>query len=206
MEKKKRGVYGPKFNRKGIIFVDDLNMPQKETYGAQGPIELLRQYMDYKGWYDIDNPEREFRQLVNCRFCAAMSRDTISARYVRHFNSIYCEPYSENSLQVVFTTILDWLFAATSNPVFPQPVQALKNAVVDCTIIMYNKTKASFRPTPAKSHYSYNLRDISKVFQGIAKASGKSIIKEDDMIKLWAHECSRVFQDRLISDKDRADF
>ena len=59
--------------------------------------------------------------------------------------------------------------------------------------MIYNRTKKAFRPTPAKSHYSYNLRDISKVFQGIAKASGKSINKEDDMIKLWAHESSRVF-------------
>jgi dynein heavy chain, axonemal len=34
MEKKKRGVYGPKLNRKGVIFVDDLNMPEKNKYGA----------------------------------------------------------------------------------------------------------------------------------------------------------------------------
>ena len=93
-----------------------------------------------------------------------MSRDTISARYVRHFNAIYCEPFSESSLSIIFSTILDWLFAASTNPVFPQPVQALKNGIVDSTTIMYNKTKAAFRPTPAKSHYSYNLRDISKVF------------------------------------------
>ena len=61
-------------------------------------------------------------------------------------------------------------------------------------------------PTPAKSHYIYNLRDISKVFQGISKATNKSFQNDSDFIKLWAHECQRVFQDRLINYEDQTFF
>jgi dynein heavy chain len=205
MEKKKRGVYGPKLNRKGVVFVDDLNMPEKNKFAAQPPIELLRQYMDYGGWYNIEDPEREFYSLVNCVFAAAMSRATVSHRYVRHFNIIYCEPYSSGSLASIFGTIMDWMFAKSSPP-FAQPVQAMKNDVVSHTVTIFEKTADKFRPTPAKGHYSYNLRDIAKVFQGIAKSSAKSIKKEADMVKLWAHECARVFQDRLVSTEDRDQF
>ena len=78
--------------------------------------------------------------------------------------------------------------------------------LVSNTIYIYKETMKRFRPTPAKSHYTYNLRDVSKVFQGIAKSNARAIGKDDDMVKLWAHECMRVFQDRLISIEDRETF
>ena len=88
---------------------------------------------------------------------------------------------------------MDWLFAAKNNPPFPQPVVNMKDSIVSQTIFIYTETMRKFKPTPAKSHYTYNLRDVSKIFQGISKSSAKAITNEDDMIKLWAHECLRVF-------------
>ena len=61
-------------------------------------------------------------------------------------------------------------------------------------------------PTPSKSHYTFNLRDISKVMQGMLQIRTKKCTDADALVRLWVHEASRVFCDRLVDDDDRAWF
>ena len=61
----------------------------------------------------------------------------------------------------------------------------------------------SLLPTPAKSHYLFNLRDLAKVIFGICMGDKDTVTSIDVIVRLWTHEVMRVFGDRLISEEDR---
>ena len=44
--------FGPPGSKRLIYFIDDANMPLVDKYDTQSAIELIRQAVDYKGWYD----------------------------------------------------------------------------------------------------------------------------------------------------------
>ena len=56
---------------KAVIFIDDLNMPRKDFFGSQPPLELLRQWFDYSGWFDRKQRDL-FKFILDIQFIAAM--------------------------------------------------------------------------------------------------------------------------------------
>jgi dynein heavy chain len=203
MSRRRKGVFGPPLGHKFIVFVDDLNMPSKETYGAQPPIELLRQWMDHNGWYDRRDKEKSFMEIVDVQFVAAMGppgggRTRITQRYVRHYNVLGFVPFDNHSLERVFNAIMGW-----STVKHAEPIKAILPSVVSATVDLYSTVLNELLPTPMKSHYTFNLRDLSRVFLGMHQAPPMNVPAVNSYIRLWAHECARVFQDRLVSDEDR---
>jgi dynein heavy chain len=87
---------------------------------------------------------------------------------------------------------------------FPEEVLEIIPLLVQAVINVYDEIKINLLPTPNKSHYTFNLRDISKVFQGICAASSKYCGSRVTFLKLWSHEIERVFGDRLTCNEDRS--
>ena len=203
LDKRKKGVFGPKQGTRAVVFIDDLNMPMLEEYGAQPPIEIIRQWLDHGGWYDRE--ELTMRKLVDIQFCAAMGppgggRNPVTPRMLRHFNQISICDFDDNSLRRVYTAITDWWCRRASVP--KDVALKLPGKLVEATLEIYNTIKRELLPTPMKSHYTYNMRDISKVWQGVSMI-GEAPQNQLELIRLWSHETLRVFHDRLVNDEDR---
>ncbi|KAK9744283.1 Dynein heavy chain, N-terminal region 2 [Popillia japonica] len=203
LNKKKRGVYGPPKGKTCVIFVDDLNMPAKEAYGAQPPIELLRQFFDHKNWYDLKATTPIY--LHDLLFVAAMglvggSRQEVYPRFLRHFSIFSINDFSVDSMAKIYTNILH---VGLKKNGFPSDVITNVTQIVNATLDIYQFAMNNLRPTPAKSHYIFNLRDFSRVIFGCAMMRKESVENKMVFPRLWVHEVLRVFYDRLIENKDK---
>ncbi|KAG7391800.1 Dynein heavy chain 1, axonemal [Phytophthora pseudosyringae] len=201
MEKRRKGVYGPPAGKKYIIYVDDLNMPKREKYFAQPPLELVRQWFDQGGWYD--RKLLVFRSIIDILFVASMGppgggRNPITPRLVRHFNVVGYAELGDDSKTIIFSTILGNFLGSG----FPAEIARLTDNAVRASISVYNTICRELLPTPAKSHYTFNLRDLAKVFQGVLMGDSRRITEADSLIRLWVHECKRVYEDRMVSMQD----
>jgi len=111
-------------------------------------------------------------------------------------------------IEVIYSPILKHVFAGKKfAPEFIKVVDGLTQS----TLKLWNKVKLSLLPTPAKFHYVFNMRELSRIFKGICGIR-KDIINtgstlgfkpEIFMIALWRHECERVFVDKLTNNKEK---
>ena len=207
LDKRRKGIFGPPLGKKMIIFVDDLNMPMVEEYGAQPPIEILRQYMDHDGWYD--RKETSFRKLVDIQFVAAMGppgggKSFVTERYLRHYNHISVTEFDDTTMIRIFETLQTWYFTTANS--FPDEVAKLSPKMVNATLSIYKSIIENMLPTPTKSHYTFNLRDFARVHGGICMAKPEQVDNAEKCIRLWIHEVYRVFYDRLTDAQDGAWF
>jgi dynein heavy chain len=53
---------------------------------------------------------------------------------------------------------------------FSREVAELGDSMVNAAIAIYDRISTDLLPTPTKSHYVFNLRDLSKCIQGVLQA------------------------------------
>ncbi|XP_040604880.1 dynein heavy chain 2, axonemal isoform X1 [Mesocricetus auratus] len=204
VEKRTKGVYVPFGGKSMITFMDDLNMPAKDAFGSQPPLELIRLWIDYGFWYD--RVKQTVKHIRDMFLMAAMGppgggRTVISPRLQSRFNIINMTFPTESQIIRIFGTMINQKLQD-----FEEEVKPIGNVVTEATLDVYNTVVQRFLPTPAKIHYLFNLRDISKVFQGMLRANKDFHDTKSSITRLWIHECFRVFSDRLVDSADMEAF
>ena len=205
VDKRSGRNFGPPGGKKLIYFIDDLNMPFVDTYGTQSPIALVRQQMDYKLWYDTteSDPNRKKKIIHDCQYIAAMNSKagsfTVNERLMGHFATFSCSTPTRDQLVMIYRSILDGHLSNFDDDKIIKQSLNVTNATIDLLETMSKSPK--FKPSSTKFHYSFTMRDVSNVFQGLV-TSRPGTLSPVEFIRMWHHECTRVFGDRLIDQND----
>ncbi|OAF70778.1 Axonemal beta dynein heavy chain 3 [Intoshia linei] len=202
LDKRRKGVFGPPLGTKSIVFVDDLNMPTPH-YGAQPPIELLRQWKDHQIWYDLKDTTPI--KLVDVQIVCSMGppgsgRNAVTPRFMSHFNIIGINEFENSMMIAIFNTITDWHLETLG---FSNTFKPVMHSIVEATMEIYDASVKNLLPTPDKSYYIFNLRDFSRCIQGLLLSTPDSIDQPVALQRLWVHEAFRVFYDRLIDKEEQ---
>uniref|UniRef100_A0A1X7UR28 AAA+ ATPase domain-containing protein n=1 Tax=Amphimedon queenslandica TaxID=400682 RepID=A0A1X7UR28_AMPQE len=202
VEKRTKDTYGPPPGKRLIVFIDDMNMPQVDTYGTQQPIALLKLLLEKGGMYDRGK-DLNWKTFKDIGFIAAMGkagggRNEVDPRFISLFSTFNVTFPSHESLFHIYSAIL----AGYLIP-FNTKVQSLAKTLTTATLELYQRIVRDLPPTPSKFHYIFNLRDLSRIYHGLSLIKPDRFDDPPSLVRVWRNECHRVFYDRLTNNKDR---
>ncbi|KAF4648710.1 hypothetical protein FOL47_002888, partial [Perkinsus chesapeaki] len=211
VERKTGKTFCPPGGKPMTIFLDDMSMPLVNQWGDQVTLELTRQLVDMGGFYFLDKDKRgDFKTIEKLSYIGAMGhpgggRNDIPNRTKSKFFAFNMVLPSVVSVDNIYGSILRARFNSKSGA--PDRVVAMTKKLTVATIDVWDKIKRSLLPTPQRFHYVFNMRELSRVFQGVMDTPLEVITDESTLVCLWKHECTRVFADKLARtvDKDFVD-
>jgi dynein heavy chain len=207
VERKTGKTFCPPGGKRLTVFVDDICMPLVNKWGDQVTNELTRQLVETSGFFFLDRDKRgEFKRIEDLQYVAAMGhpgggRNDVPNRLKSKFLLINMTVPSQVSVDNIYGSILKARFNAKQGA--STEVIALTKKLNAVTIALWTRVQKSLPPTPSRFHYVFNMRELSRVFQGIMETPLQVIKGEEALVSLWKHECTRVFGDKLARQVDK---
>lgn len=184
-----------------ILFCDEINLPAVDKYGTIRVISFLRQLVEYGGFYRTT--DHSWVKLERIQFVGACNpptdpgRKPLSHRFLRHVPIIYVDYPGEQSLKQIYGTFnRAMLKIVPSLRAYADPLTA---AMVEFYLMSQERFTQDMQP-----HYVYSPRELTRWVRGICEAIRPlDSLSIEGLVRLWAHEGLRLFQDRLVEDYER---
>ncbi|KAI8810266.1 dynein heavy chain [Cladochytrium replicatum] len=188
-------------NRWLVVFCDEINLPATDKYGTQRVVSFLRQLVEHGGYWRTS--DKAWVRLERMQFVGACNPPTdpgrvpMSHRFLRHSPLIMVDYPGELSLMQIYSTFSRAMLMLVHN--LRGHAEALTSAMVE----FYIMSQKRFTPD-IQAHYIYSPRELTRWVRGIYEAiKPMESLNLEDLVRIWAHECLRLFQDRLVTEEER---
>ncbi|GAA97827.1 uncharacterized protein L969DRAFT_96169 [Mixia osmundae IAM 14324] len=184
-----------------VIFCDEINLPALDKYGTQRVISFMRQLVEANGFWRTS--DKTWISLERIQFVGACNpptdpgRVTMSQRFLRHAPLVMVDYPGEISLKQIYGT-----FNRASLKTMPT-LRGYAEPLTAAMVEVYLKSQARFT-SDVQAHYIYSPREMTRWMRGIYEAIRPlETLNLDGLVRLWAHEALRLFQDRLVDEPER---
>jgi dynein heavy chain 1, cytosolic len=184
-----------------VLFCDEINLPAQDKYGTQRVISFLRQLVERGGFWRPS--DKVWVRLERIQFVGACNPPTdpgrvpLSHRFLRHAPLVMVDYPGEVSLHQIYGTFNRALLKVTPN--LRGYAEALTSAMVD----VYLASQAKFT-ADQQAHYVYSPRELTRWMRGVYEAiKPLDDLTLDGLVRVWAYEGLRLFQDRLVFESEK---
>lgn len=184
-----------------VLFCDEINLPAPDKYGSQRVISFLRQLVEQNGFWRTS--DKTWVSLERIQFVGACNpptdagRHAMGSRFLRHSPIVMVDYPGEQSLQQIYGTFNNAILKIIPN------LRGYSDALTKAMVQLYVESQARFTPQ-IQPHYIYSPRELTRWARGIYEAiKPLESLQLEGLVRLWAHEALRLFQDRLVSEHER---
>ncbi|KAF2261353.1 hypothetical protein CC78DRAFT_619491 [Lojkania enalia] len=184
-----------------VIFCDEINLPAPDKYGTQRAISFLRQLVEQNGFWRTS--DKTWVTLDRIQFVGACNpptdagRTPMALRFLRHAPLIMVDYPGEQSLLQIYGT-----FNNAVLKIIPT-LRGYSDALTKAMVQLYLESQRKFTPD-IQPHYVYSPRELTRWVRGVYEALRPlETLPVEGLVRIWAHEALRLFQDRLIAEEER---
>ncbi|CED84986.1 dynein heavy chain cytosolic [Phaffia rhodozyma] len=184
-----------------VVFCDEINLPAIDKYGTQRVISFIRQLVESGGFWRTS--DMAWVKLERIQFVGACNPPTdpgrvpLSHRFLRHAPLIMVDYPGEISLNQIYGTFNRALLKVIPN------LRAYAEPLTEAMVSFYIASQARFT-ADIQAHYIYSPRELTRWMRGIYEAIRPlESLSVEGLVRIWAHEALRLFQDRLVTEAEK---
>ncbi|CAK7266377.1 dynein heavy chain [Sporothrix epigloea] len=184
-----------------VVFCDEINLPAPDKYGTQRAISFLRQLVEHNGFWRTT--DKSWVTLDRIQFVGACNpptdagRTPLGPRFLRHAPLIMVDYPGEQSLLQIYGT-----FNTAVLKILPS-LRGYAEPLTQAMVKFFLESQRRFTPK-IQPHYVYSPRELTRWVRGVYEAIRPlETLSVEGLIRIWAHEALRLFQDRLVAEDER---